>query len=240
MYIIEKLFLQIPNANGLDSSFRPLRSSFEWLSHTSQASPFIDSRPSSGRPNLGLVKGSSLPHGDLFRVSTGSGRPLVDFILDRVSATGRSLNNFLLGVCGSFLGFLCGLLDVLFARSCRSAYAGESDNDGNEKSEYTANTTSHFGHELDGFNGILLGESDEQLEFLLDKGDWVIFEFDVGGRLGKVFGLGLVLRIFRLLERSLDIVSLSTESGGVFDRVADVDVVEGDIRLHGPDFKTDL
>jgi hypothetical protein len=52
--------------------------------------------------------------------------------------------------------------------------------------------------------------------------------------------LGLVGFFLGLLDFLLDLEGVLGELLGVGDGVADVDVVEEDVVLHGPDFKADL
>ena len=78
------------------------------------------------------------------------------------------------------------------------------------------------------------------LSLLLDVKNWVILEDKVGGRLGCVLGLGLVGLLFSLLGGVLEVERLSLELLSIVDGVANVDVVEENVLLHGPDLETNL
>lgn len=84
---------------------------------------------------------------------------------------------------------------------------------------------------------VLLGQADKVVNLLADKGDGVLLESD-GGALSGLFGLGLGSLFLSLLDRELDIEGLLAELLSVLDGVTNVDVVEQNVALHGPDLET--
>lgn len=141
---------------------------------------------------------------------------------------------------GSLRGLVLGLLAVLLlgGRWSRRAGAGESRDNGDEADKESNYTAGDLGHELDGLQRVLLSNGDEEVNLLLDVGDGVIGELEVEGRLG--LGLRLVGLNEKLLGVMLGLPRLLGELLGVLDGVTDVDTVEHDVVLHGPDFEADL
>lgn len=107
-------------------------------------------------------------------------------------------------------------------------------------------------------DGVVLGDGEEEVKLLLDVVNWVLGEDKVGwgaGWLGLV-NLWLLGELDQLLDGVLLVEGLIGELLGtgcpvsnrkgywevvdlLSNRVADVDVVEEDIILHGPDLETD-
>jgi hypothetical protein len=186
--------------------------------------------------SISLLQEITLGKGQLFLAAARS--PLVDLLLGLLDTRGDRLGSLVLGVNGSFLGFLSSLLDVFLRRRLGTGTSQEND-DGDDEGHDTTDTASNLGHELDGLDGIFLGESEEQLELLGDVLDWVILEDEVVGRLGDIRWLRLGLGLLFLLNRTLHGPGLFAESLRILLRVANVDVVEENIGLHGPDLETD-
>jgi hypothetical protein len=168
--------------------------------------------------------------------------PLVNLSLGLLSTTSNSLGDLLLGLVGLGLGLLGVGLDLLLAGSSGGATADQGDEDEEERDDADGDGGGDFGDVLDRLDGVAGGDGGEEVDLLLGEGDGVVHEGQVRGgleRVGLVL-LGLVGLFLRLLDRLLDFEGVLGELLGVGDGVADVDVVEKDVVLHGPDFETNL
>lgn len=168
--------------------------------------------------------------------------PLAGLLLGLLRAARDGLGDLLLGLLGLGLGLLSVGLDLVLGGSRGGAAAEEADEDEEEGDDADGDAGGDLGDELDGLDGVALGDGGEQVDLLLGVGDGVVHEGHVERGLGLVslvfFGLlGLLLLLF---DGLLDVEGGLREGLGIGDGVADVDVVEEDVVLHGPDFEADL
>lgn len=157
-------------------------------------------------------------------------------LLGSVGARRDSLRSLVLNI----LSLVLDVGSSLLGGRGSAARAGKTDNDGNKGDQDSTNTTSDLRDELDGLNGVLLGDGDEEVKLLLDEVDGVIEELQVAGGLGLLRLLGLVVQLSELLKRVLLLEGLLGKLGSVLNRVSNVDVVEEDVVLHGPDLEANL
>lgn len=165
----------------------------------------------------------------------------------RLAASG-ALGDLALGLVGTRGGSLGQVLGLVAGGSSRllgggggrAAKVDQANDDGNERNENSANTTSNLRDKLNGLNGVSLGNGDEQVKLLLDVGDGVIEEDEVRRRLGDVVNLGLVSLLKSLFNGVLDEEGLVGQLLGILNGVANVDVVKEDVVGHGPDLEANL
>lgn len=165
-----------------------------------------------------------------------AGDSLVDLTLGLLSSSGDSLGSLVSNLLSLLLGVNGNLLDL------RSVAESEEEGDNsNNRDENGDKTSNDLRDELDGLDGVLLGNGEEEVDLLLDVVDGVLKEVELSGRsgvLGKVLGLLSISE--SLLDGVLELEGLLGKLGSVLDGVTDVDVVEEDIALHGPDLEANL
>ena len=164
---------------------------------------------------------------------------LVGLGLGLIDAGGDGLSDLVLGASCLGLDVPSGLLDL--RRGSGAAHGDNADDDCDESGGDGGKTTSGFGNELDGLDGVGLCDGEEEVELLADVVDWVVHEDQVRGGTGwlVLIGLGLGLELEELLNGVLLEEGLVGKLLGILDGVANVDVVKEDIALHGPDLETD-
>lgn len=140
------------------------------------------------------------------------------------------------GLAGLLLTSADSLLALLLGGS-GAARANGTHNDENRGQEKSDQATGNLRSGLDGVNGVLLGHVNELVDLLADKGDRVLLERS-GDTGGGGLGLGLGSLLLSLLNGNLDIKGLLAELFSVLDGVTNVDVVEQNVVLHGPDLET--
>lgn len=160
---------------------------------------------------------------------------LGDLSLGRLGASGGSLSDLVLGLLGLLLDLSGSLLD----RGGVGSNADNAEDEAEDGEEDSGNAASNLGNELDGLNGVALGDGQEQVKLLSDVGLGVIQELEVVGRSGLVLLLGSLGLLKGLLNGVLLEESLLGELAGILNGVTNVDVVEKDILLHGPDLVAD-
>jgi hypothetical protein len=143
------------------------------------------------------------------------------------------------GLASLLLGASGGSLALLLGRS-RSAGANGADDDQDGGEQKSNQTASHLGNGLDSVDRILLGQANEVINLLANESDGVLLEGDGGTSGRRSLGLGLAGLLLSLLNGELDIEGLLAELLSLLDGVTDIDVVEQDVVLHGPDLETNL